>query len=274
MSARDPNRSKAKNSSVPSRWQRMAQARTEGGVLNRQPRQFIGRYQEEATMRVKHSLSAMLLATALGTSVSLPAYAADITLFRFFGDCANANTGVTDMAKAGGECGIIQVLTNKFNAENKIGAKVTTQTVDWNAYYDLLSATYSTDNIPDVAVMHRSVLPNFASRNLLEPLSENFAKVGIDVADFAPAAKEAITVDGKVYALPFDIHALLLHINVDLMKQAGLVDGSGNPILPKSAAELIEQGKKFKSAKEMQENGVEPKGTTFVKVGRRPWNEP
>ena len=30
----------------------------------------------------------------------------------------------TDMAKANGECGIITALTNKFNAENTIGAKV------------------------------------------------------------------------------------------------------------------------------------------------------
>lgn len=97
------------------------------------------------------------------------------------------------------------VLTNKFNAENTIGARVTTQTVDWNAYYDLLSATYSTGNIPDIAIMHRSTLPNFVARELVEPLGDGLAAAGVDFNDFLPVAKEAVTIDGQVYALPFDI---------------------------------------------------------------------
>ena len=191
---------------------------------------------------------AILAATALSAMIAVSAHAADITLFRFFGDCANDFGSVTDLSKAAGECGIVQVLTNKFNAENKIGAKVVTQTVDWNTYYDLLSATYSTGNVPDVAVMHRSVLPNFVKRDLLTPIGDQLTKAGVDQTDWSPVARAAVTMDGKVYAIPFDIHALLVHINVDLMKKAGLVDGSGNPILPKSPEELIQQGKKFKEA--------------------------
>ncbi|KQS79529.1 ABC transporter substrate-binding protein [Rhizobium sp. Leaf384] len=177
-----------------------------------------------------------------------PTHAADVKLFRFFGDCAGDYGSVTDVSKANGECGIIQALTNKFNAENKIGAKVVTQTVDWNAYYDLLSATYTTGNIPDVAIMHRSILPNFVKRDLLTPLKGPLTKAGVDFADYVPAAADAVTVGDEAYAMPFDIHALLVHVNVDLMKKAGLVDAAGDPILPKSAAELIEQGKKFKEA--------------------------
>ena len=196
----------------------------------------------------RKSITAALAATALYSVFSLPVSAADIKLFRFFGDCTNDYGTVTDIAKANGECGIIQVLTNKFNAENKIGAKVVTQTVDWNAYYDLLSATYTTGNTPDVAVMHRSVLPNFAKRDLLTPLGDSFAKAGVDTKDWVPAALNAATVDGQIYAMPFDIHALLVHVNMDLMKKAGLVDAAGNPVLPKSPEELIAQGKKFKEA--------------------------
>ena len=85
-------------------------------------------------------------------------------------------------AKAVDECGIIQVMTNKFNAENDIGAKVVTQTVDWGTYYDLLSATYSTGNIPDVAVMHGSTLPSFAARDLVEPVGEDLAAAGVQNA--------------------------------------------------------------------------------------------
>ncbi len=195
-----------------------------------------------------HKLSLASLVAATVLVATAPTHAADVKLFRFFGDCTSDYGSVTDVTEANGECGIIQALTNKFNAENKIGAKVITQTVDWNAYYDLLSATYSTDNIPDVAVMHRSVLPNFVKRDLLTPLKEPLTKAGVDFADYIPAAAAAVTVGNEAYAMPFDIHALLVHINVDLMKKAGLVDASGEPILPKNAEELIEQGKKFKEA--------------------------
>ena len=194
----------------------------------------------------RFTLASLMAATMLVAAA--PTHAADVKLFRFFGDCTTDYGTVTDVPKANGECGIIQALTNKFNAENTIGAKVVTQTVDWNSYYDLLSATYSTGNIPDVAVMHRSALPNFVKRDLLTPLREPLTKAGVDFADYVPAAAAAVTVGNEAYAIPFDIHALLVHINVDLLKQAGLVDASGEPILPKSAEELIEQGKKFKQA--------------------------
>jgi hypothetical protein len=80
--------------------------------------------------------------------IAQSAGAVEITLFRFFGDCANEYASVNNVDEATGECGIIQALTNQFNAENQIGATVVTQTVDWGTYYDLLSATYASDNIP------------------------------------------------------------------------------------------------------------------------------
>jgi multiple sugar transport system substrate-binding protein len=200
-------------------------------------------------MHRTNTLQRLALATAMVTTIwTGAASAAEISFFRFFGDCKTEFGNVTDVSKANGECGIITALTNKFNAENKIGAKVVTQTVDWGAYYDLLTATYSTGNIPDVAVMHASVMPNFSGRDLLTPLSKPMADLGIDTKDFAPAALKNASANGEIYALPYDLHAELFHINMDLMKKAGLVNADGSPILPKSPEELIEQGKKFKEA--------------------------
>ncbi|WP_426240329.1 extracellular solute-binding protein [Pararhizobium sp. DWP1-1-3] len=200
-------------------------------------------------MQKTKTLQHLALATTLLTTLwGGAAHAVDISFFRFFGDCKTEYGEVTDVAKANGECGIITALTNKFNAENTIGAKVVTQTVDWGAYYDLLTATYSTGNIPDVAVMHASVMPNFSDRDLLTPLTKPMADLGIDTKDFVPAALKNASAKDEVYALPYDLHALLFHVNMDLMKQAGLVNADGTPTLPKSPEELLEQGKKFKEA--------------------------
>jgi len=175
-------------------------------------------------MHHTRTLAGLALTTALVTAASA-ASAAEITLMRFFGDCQNEYGSVNNAADANGECGIITALTNQFNAENEDGHTVTTQTAEWGAYYDLLTATYETGNIPDVAVMHSSILPNFTSRNLLEPLTARFDEYGIDTADFVPAALEnASGEDGEIYALPFDLHALLFHVNMDLMEQAGFVN--------------------------------------------------
>ena len=176
-------------------------------------------------MKLKTLLPALLLAAMLGAP---PARAGtEITLFRFFGGCSDEYANVTDLSKAVGECGIIQVLTNKFNAENKDGITVKTQSVEWGVYYDRLSANVAGRTPPDIAVMHRSVLPNYQVRNLLLPLGKDFAEVGIDVADFVPAAREGVTANGEIWALPFDLHALLWHVNADLFIQAGLVDDAG-----------------------------------------------
>lgn len=191
------------------------------------------------------SLAAFLAAAILALGHATPARSVEITLLRFFGDCAGEYSNVTDLSKAVGECGIIQVLTNKFNAENKLGATVRTQTVEWGTYYDQLSATYSTGSIPDVAVMHRSVLPNFTTRKLVEPLADGFAEAGVDIKDFAPAAQEAVTVGETVYGLPFDLHALLFHVNMDLMEQAGLMQ-NGELVLSKSPEELLQHAKQMK----------------------------
>jgi multiple sugar transport system substrate-binding protein len=187
----------------------------------------------------------LLLAVTLGAT---PARAAtEITLFRFFGGCSDEYANVTDLSKAVGECGIIQVLANKFNAENKDGISVKTQSVEWGVYYDRLSANVAGRTPPDIAVMHRSVLPNYQIRNLLLPLGQDFASVGIDVADYVPAAREGVSANGEVWALPFDLHSLLWHVNADLFTQAGLVDAQGQPKLPTSPAELLQHAEKMKA---------------------------
>ncbi|NOK37510.1 extracellular solute-binding protein [Corallococcus exercitus] len=196
-------------------------------------------------MKMKTLLPALLLAAMLGPTAARAR--TEITLFRFFGGCSDAYANVTDVSKAVGECGIVQVLTNKFNAENTDGITVKTQSVEWGVYYDRLSANVAGRTPPDIAVMHRSVLPNYQVRNLLLPLSKDFAAVGIDVADFVPAAREGVTANGEVWALPFDLHALLWHVNADLFIRAGLVDEKGQPKLPRSPAELMQHAATMKA---------------------------
>lgn len=199
-------------------------------------------------MKMKKLLAVALTAT-LGLTAAVPAVAAtDITLFRFFGSCNDQYGQVTNLNKAVGECGIIQVLTNKFNAKYKGDIHVKTQAVDWGTYYNRLNATFMNRNPPAVAVMHRSHLADYVPRHLLTPLGGLFQKAGINTSDFVPAALKSVTFNGKIYALPFDLHAILWHMNTGLLKKAGLVGDDGQPEIPSSVDQLMAQAKQFKQA--------------------------
>lgn len=164
-----------------------------------------------------------------------------IKLARFFGDCDDSTEGVTDVSQATTECEVIQILTNKFNVENEDVQIERLGGAEWGTYYDALNTSFAGGNPPDVAVMHGSNLPDYTSRDLLKPLDEDLAAHGVDPNDWTDPARGGVTYDGAIYAVPFDLHANLWHVNVDLFKVAGLVDDDGNPILPSSREEFAEQ---------------------------------
>lgn len=192
---------------------------------------------------MRTSFAVLAAAAVLATPISASYAAEELTFLRFFGGCSDQYANVTDIEQAVGECGVIQVLTNKFNAENDQDITINTQNVEWGVYYDVLSTQIASGQQPDVAVMHRSVLPNFVARDLVEPLDDILAQAGIDTADFLPTAAEAVTYDGQIWGLPWDIHSLLFHVNGEIMAEAGLVDDEGNYILPTNAEELFEHAR-------------------------------
>jgi len=165
-----------------------------------------------------------------------------ISLARFFGDCDDTTEGVIDVKQATSECEVVQILTNKFNAENEMGITVERLGgAEWGTYYDALNATFAGGDRPDVAVMHGSNLPDYASRDLLLPIGDRLAANGADTGDWTAPAQGAVSYDSVIYGVPFDLHANLFHVNVDIFKEAGLVDDAGKPILPSSRAEFMEQ---------------------------------
>jgi multiple sugar transport system substrate-binding protein len=188
----------------------------------------------------------LLAAVSAGTMmVAGPTFAAtELTVQRFFGAC-DADFGTnTDVSKAVGECGIITSLINKFNADNP-DIKVSVTTVEWPGY-DQLTAQFASGDAPDIITIHESVLSDYQSKNLLLPLDDVLKAAGVTTDQFTDAAREGATKDGKIYGLPIDTWTMLYHVNMDLFKQAGLVNADGTPIFPKSPEELLAQAEQFK----------------------------
>lgn len=172
----------------------------------------------------------------------------EITLMRFFGSCDGQYAQVNDATKGQGECGIITTLVNQFNATNGEGIVVRTEVAEWGPYYDQLIARIVAKDVPTVAVMHESALGDYVRRHLLLPLDKDFAAAGIATGDFTAHARRGVTFADGTYALPFDSWSWLWHINTSLMKQAGLLDAAGRPMLPRSPEELLAHARQFRRA--------------------------
>lgn len=166
----------------------------------------------------------------------------EITLARFFGACESDYGSSTDVAQARGECGVITTLVNLFNATNK-EIVVKPQIIEWGPYYQQLTARFAARDIPTIAVMHSAQVGDFVRARVVQPIGDELKAAGIDPADFTPNARAGVTLDDKIYAMPWDTHSWLWHLNVNLFKQAGLVDEKGEPILPKTVEEMLAQAK-------------------------------
>jgi multiple sugar transport system substrate-binding protein len=183
-------------------------------------------------------LAAAISATAI-TGVS----AQELTLGRFFGACEDAGT---DTAASVGEACIIQSIINAASEELD-GITVNTLPTDWGNYYDQIKAAYAGGTPPDIHVMHRHRVPEFAGLGALAAIGEDLEAAGIDPSDWSATALDAVSFNGQIYGVPMDFHANLWHVNMELMEAAGLVE-NGAPILPTSPQELLEHAQMVKDA--------------------------
>lgn len=197
-------------------------------------------------MRRRHALAAAALAATLWSGSALAQAKTEITFARFFGACDSDYGSSTEVEKARGECGVMTTLVNRFNATNKDNIVVKPQIIEWGPYYQQLTARIAARDIPAIAVMHTSQIGDFIRSRIVEPIDDDLKAAGIDVNDFTPHARRGVSLDGKVYALPWDTHSWLWHVNAGMFKEAGLVDDKGAPKIPKTVDELMAQAKTIK----------------------------
>ncbi len=185
----------------------------------------------------------VLLTAAAAATLATGAFAQEVTLGRFFGACEDAGTDTTTSV---GEACIIQSIINAADAELD-GISINTLPTDWGNYYDQIKAAYAGGTPPDVHVLHRHRIPEFAGLGALADISGDLEAAGIDASDWAPSALEAVSYNGGIYGVPMDFHANLWHVNMDVMAEAGLVEG-GKPVLPSSPEELLAHAQQVKDA--------------------------
>jgi multiple sugar transport system substrate-binding protein len=178
-------------------------------------------------MRRRLMVGAVLCAFVLTFGAFQAQAATKITMWTLFG---------------GGEGSIMTSLIQQFNKEHP-DIVVEEQIVDWGQYYNKLLTSLLAGEAPDVCIMHLAVLPDYASRGVLNPID---AVMPVGFTDkLLPNIVERAKYDGKLYAIPMDSHPLVMYYNKKALKAAGLVDAKGDVLVPKTWAELLDYSKKF-----------------------------
>lgn len=175
----------------------------------------------------------------------------------YHGECPEATEGVTDPSKGTNQCDTFGILVNAFNAS---GTGITVERVasaDWNDYMAAIDTAFAGRQQADVIEMNGSRIAPYVSRGLLLPL--DLDAYGVEMPQFTEAGAAAATVDGTLQAVPFDIAAELINVNLDILGDAGVLAADGSFVPPTSAEEFLELCKTIK-----EKTGKQPFGLGFV----------
>ena len=121
----------------------------------------------------------------------------------------------------GGDGEYFNAMVEEFNRTHD-DIVMTTDTVKFDNYYTKLTTALTAQKAPDVVVVHRSNLLKYAPKGVLYPLNDALASMNAPLDDYVPAALEGCRFGDTLYALPLDVHALIMYYNNDLFKQAGV----------------------------------------------------
>jgi len=131
----------------------------------------------------------------------------------------------------GGDGVRMKTLIEEFNKEHADTIEIQATTLDWGVpFYSKVQATAAVGEGPDMMTYHASRIPLAVSQGTLAEITpEDMAAMGLSSANFAPATWDAVQVDGKQYAVPFDTHPIVLYYNKDLLEKSGLIGADGLP---------------------------------------------
>ncbi|MDI3404210.1 ABC transporter substrate-binding protein [Streptomyces cavernicola] len=121
--------------------------------------------------------------------------------------------------------------------------RIDLNTAPFKDYFTKLQTQAAGGEQPCLVSMQSLRLPGFAE--LMEPLDAHVKKAGTE--GFEPAATEALQYEGKTYALPMDLAAMVVYYNKDAFAKAGVPEPKAGwkvADFEKAAKSLTGQGKK------------------------------
>lgn len=125
-----------------------------------------------------------------------------------------------------GRAPVLEQLIDEFGA--KTGITVRTERIPYDTYFDKLITALGSRSGPDVFQVPQTMIPELMAAGVLAPLPSSVMTAAEARELFVPWTVENLLRDDAIYGVPTDVQTLLLFINVDLAKEAGL-DPSNPP---------------------------------------------
>ena len=131
---------------------------------------------------------------------------------------------------------------------------------NWGDYWSGLARGFIADTAPDVFTDHLGKYPQFATSEVIEPVSTR----GIDMDQYLPGLADLWkSPDGKQYGLPKDWDTVALVVNEDMLADAGLTkqqldSATWNPTDGGSFEQMVAKLTVDKNGKRGDEPGFDP----------------
>jgi multiple sugar transport system substrate-binding protein len=131
----------------------------------------------------------------------------------------------------GGDGIRMKKLIEDFNAEHQGAIEIQATTLEWGVpFYTKVQTSAAIGEGPDVMTYHQSRLPISVDNGSLSEITDaDLAAMGLSAADYPADTWDAAHVDGKLYAIPFDLHPVVLYYNKDILAANGLLGDDGLP---------------------------------------------
>lgn len=128
---------------------------------------------------------------------------------------------------------------------------------DWNDYMAAIDTAFAGGQQADVIEMNGSCMAPYASRDLILPI--DLEAYGVEFPELTEAGAAAATIGDTQHAIPFDIAAELINVNLDILGEAGVLAADGSFVPPTSPEDFLELCKTIK-----EKTGKQPFGLGFV----------
>jgi multiple sugar transport system substrate-binding protein len=140
----------------------------------------------------------------------------------------------------GGDGEFFDAMVAEFNKQHK-DIKAVADTVKYSDYYTRLTAALAAKNAPDVVICHQGNLVNYVPNGVVTPLDALLSSAKAPMGDFLEAPLKGCMYNGKTYAIPLDVHPIIMYVNKDLLAKAGITK------VPQTLDEILAAAKAVQS---------------------------
>src|SRR5438093_10710772 len=114
----------------------------------------------------------------------------------------------------------IQDNIKSFQKQNPDVA-VSLRDTSWFDYHDVMATRFTGGNAPDIAYSSDHWLREWVAAGWIAPLDKHFSQFKSYEKEWAPYALEGMTLDGKLYGLPYYADLVTFIYNDRILRKAG-----------------------------------------------------